>query len=80
MSFYSQLSADQVSSTYSLIMLLRLLRVIGTLDAYTEESEEVWHSIATRCTYNLVKVGYLPKSTIDWSTLILQRMHWFRPR
>lgn len=62
--FYSNLSQNQVTSTYTLFKFLERLRVIGHIQAHTEQMTSGFlignfelHAL-THCSYAIVKDGY----------------------
>jgi hypothetical protein len=69
--FYSKLTADQVSSTYQLFKMLQRLRVIGHLSAHTEKAVEDGGDVFgdytihdfTGADYSVVKDGYSSDKT-----------------
>jgi hypothetical protein len=79
-SFYANLSAEQVAATYNLMKFLRRLRVIGRLEAHTEPAEDFEAFGHEACfnfspaIYSIVKDGYSHDRGHMDSEELLERM------
>lgn len=72
---------EQVASTYTLINFLKRLRIIGHLEAHTEQDDNVVYQMGaydlvdmTDANYKIVKDGYTSSRQSIWQEELLEKL------